>query len=57
MRDRYTELFITDEVLARHELDMLAEEYSETGMYACAGGFVVWADLSSDREIAWREEA
>lgn len=47
--DRYLEQFIIDESKAKQELDRLAGDYSETGMYACSGGYVVWADRYSDR--------
>ncbi len=51
MRDRYFEQFVTDEVEAKHRLDCVQEDYSDAGMYQLDGGFVVWADLESDRGL------
>jgi hypothetical protein len=47
--ENYLEHFVVSEKDAQSELNRLSANYAETGMYPCAGGFVVWADRSSDR--------
>lgn len=43
MRDKYLEQFHANQQSAKQELSKLAARFSETGVYSCGGGFVVWA--------------
>jgi hypothetical protein len=44
MKDRFREWFFWQESEARAKLAETREDYIESGMYACAGGFLVWAE-------------
>lgn len=52
MGDRYLENFASTEQVALELVARYREDYAEVGMYACAGGWVVWVDRTT--QGVWR---